>query len=65
MTEVTLGDLIEETLDSLYRAAERPAQVVMGSRALEDEDDTEFTLSLGTLAPTQLVEFGSEMMLVT
>ena len=65
MVKVTLGDLIEETLDSLYRAAERPAQVVLGSNALEDEDDTEFTLSLGVLAPTQLVEFGSEMMLVT
>lgn len=65
MTEVTLGDLIEETLDSLYRATERPAQVVMGPDALDDENDTEFTLSLGSLAPTQLVEFGSEMMLVT
>lgn len=66
VTTVTLGSLIEETLDSLYRGAERPAQVVMGSNALATTSDTTFTLSSGVLDVTTRVESPTgELMLVT
>lgn len=64
-TQTTLQTLIDETLDALYRAAERPAQVILGSDDLASVNDKEFTLSVGVLAPTDLVEFGSDLSLVT
>lgn len=63
---VTLEDLVEETLDSLYRANERPARVIVGSNALDNAADTTFTLSTGTLSITDRVEGPlGELMLVT
>ncbi|KKL16733.1 hypothetical protein LCGC14_2492600 [marine sediment metagenome] len=65
-TTVSLGDLVEETLDSLYRSAERPTQLVVGSDALDNDSDTQFTLSLGSVNITDRVEGpAGELMLVT
>jgi hypothetical protein len=64
-TDVTLESLIEETLDVLYRSAERPAQVIVGSTAISDDNDTTLTLSTGTVDVTDRLEGGSEVMLVT
>jgi hypothetical protein len=63
---VTRGDLIEETLDHLYRLAERPAQVVVGATALSSESDTTLTLASGVLNVSDKVEAAEgEVMLVT
>ncbi len=65
-TSVSLGSLIEETLDSVYRSAERPTPVVVGSNAIDDDSDTTFTLSAGSLNVTDRVEGPlGELMLVT
>lgn len=65
-TTVTLGNLIEEALDALYRSAERPLQVVVGSNAIgSDPSDKTFTLSSGALSVTDRIEGGQELMLVT
>ncbi len=65
-TSVTLGDLIEETLDSVYRSAERPRQVIVGSDAIGGDSDITFTLSTGSLEITDRVEGPlGELMLVT
>ncbi len=65
-TSVTLGTLIEETLDSVYRSAERPTPVVVGSNAIDNDSDTTFTLSAGTLDVTDRAEGPlGELMLVT
>ncbi len=65
-TSVSLGDLIEETFDSLYRSSERPTQVVVGSNAIDDDSDTKFTLSTGFLDVTDRAEGpAGELMLVT
>lgn len=51
----------------LQRANERPAQVVVGSNALDSVSDTTLTLT-GTIAavqPTTLLEVGQELLLVT
>lgn len=61
---VSLGALIDETLDGLYRASERPRRLVVGSDAVDDINDTQFTLSAGHAAVTDMVEGGAELMLV-
>lgn len=62
---VILSDLIDETLDLLHRPTERPARVVMGANDLATSGDTTFTLTAGTAQRQMLVEFGSELMLIT
>ncbi len=65
-TSVTLGNLIEETLDSVYRSAERPSPVVVGSNAIDDDADVTFTLSAGSLDITDRAEGPlGELLLVT
>jgi hypothetical protein len=66
-TTLTMGDLIEETLDLLHRATERPRRAVVGSTALSSTSDTSLTLSDGidSVNVTDLLEFGQELLLVT
>ena len=65
-TSVTLGALIEETLDSVYRSAERPTPVVVGANAIDNDADITFTLSAGSLDVTDRAEGPlGELMLVT
>ncbi len=65
-TSVTLGALIEETLDSVYRSAERPTPVVVGSNAIDNDSDVTFSLSAGSLDVTDRAEGPlGELMLVT
>ena len=63
-SSVTLGDLVEDCLSQLYRETERPAAVVLNSGL--NASQTSVTLSDATgVAPTSVLEFGSELMLVT
>jgi hypothetical protein len=63
---VSLGALIDEALDGLYRSAERPAQVIVGSNALGTTSDTQLTLSSGSVDVTDRLEGpAGELMLVT
>lgn len=69
-TQVALGTMVDEALDTLYRAVERPALVFIGSDGLSSNVDT--TMTLGSNADgnydinvTDVLEYGQEMMLVT
>lgn len=67
---LTMSDLIDETLDNLWRIGERPAPVVLGSNALTaSSSDATFTLASSTswnrVQETSVVEFGQELVLVT
>lgn len=67
-TTLTMGALIDETLDHLSKYSERPAHLVLGADALSaSASDVTLTLSLGagSVNETDLLEFGSELMLVT
>lgn len=62
----TLGDMIEETLDNLYRMSERPYETTVGSDDLSTVSDTQMTLAdPGAVARTTKLEIGSEVLLVT
>lgn len=62
----TFTELVDEVEMELYRAAERPAIVTMGtSNAVTSASDTQFTLDSGTLQVSDTVQFGSELMAVT
>jgi len=63
---VTMSDLVEEVLDKLYRPSERPRQAQLAEAVASN--DTAFDLdsvSAGNMAPTDVLEFGRELMLVT
>lgn len=63
---VTLGDLVDDALNHLYRATERPYQTTVGANALADAADTSLTITgFDSVFPTTLLEAGSELMLVT
>jgi hypothetical protein len=65
-TTLTLGGLIDDTLEMLYRASERPFQVEVGSNALDSATDTQLTVSdASRVQQTDILEFGDEMCLVT
>lgn len=67
--QLTLGTLIDDTLARLYRNDERPRQVTLGGNTLtSSSSDTTFNLASGHeawLGTQQLVEFDSEVVLVT
>lgn len=67
-SNVTLGEMIEETLDILYRNTERPRAVILSS--LLDAAGAVTTITLDAddgqyVAVSNVLEFGSERMLVT
>jgi hypothetical protein len=62
---VTLGSLVDRALYDLEAPAERGRPVVMGSNALSSTTEFEFTLKSGSVDVSDLVEFGSELVLVT
>ena len=66
-TTVTLEELVEDTLSTLYHDSERPLRVAVGSSALADASSTTFTLTTApsSLAVTDLLEYGEELMVVT
>lgn len=65
-TTVTLSDMINRTLFELEAATEKGVPVVMSSLdTLENDTDTQFKLASGQLAVSDIVEFGSELCLVT
>ena len=65
-TTVTLGTLIDDTLEMLYRTSERPFQITVGSNALDDAADTGLTVDDATrVQMTDVLEFGSELCLIT
>ncbi len=67
-TTQALSELIEDTFSILYRTAERPFQVAVGSDALAaDVSDTSLTLATGysAVSATDILENGQELMLVT
>lgn len=63
-TTVTLSELVDRALFELEAPSERGKPVVLAS-VLDAVDDTTFTLSSGSLQESDLVEFGSELLLVT
>ena len=65
-TTLTLGGLLDDTLEMLYRASDRPFQVEVGSNALDSATDTQLTVSdASRVQQTDVLEFGDEMCLVT
>lgn len=62
---VTLGSLVDRALFEVEAPSERGMPLVMGSNHLENTTDTQFTLTSGSLNPSDLAEFGSELVLVT
>lgn len=63
---LTIGELIEETLDHLYRAVERPYQVTVGATDLGGAGDTTLTINgEDNVFPTTVLEVADELMLVT
>ncbi len=65
-TTVTLGGLIDDTLEVLYRSTEHPFQLTVGSDALADGTDTTLTVSdAARLKGTDIIELADEMVLVT
>ena len=63
---VTLGTLIDDSLEMLYRTSERPFQVTVGSNALADIADTGLTVSDATrVQMTDVLELGDELCLIT
>lgn len=66
VTTLTMSDLIEETLDMMYRPSERPRQTVLAADAASN--DTSITVdsnSAARIAATDVLEFGRELMLAT
>lgn len=66
LTELTMSEIIEEVLDTMYRATERPRQTVLAAAA--SDSDTGLTVdanSAARIAATDVLEFGRELMLVT
>lgn len=68
-TTLSLGALINDAMNVLYRANERPAQVTIGANALDTDTDTTFTLSSSAewdqVHSPMIVENGQELLLVT
>ena len=65
-TTVTLGGLIDDTLEMLYRTSERPFQVTVGSSALDSPTDTTLTVDdASRVQATDVLEIGDELMLIT
>lgn len=64
---VSLGNLIDETLDVLLRPSEHPRRLALGSNALADLVDDKFTLAADSdlVNVTDVIEFDSELVLVT
>lgn len=66
---LTVSDLIEDTLEKLYRTGERPRVVTMqGGSVLSDSGQTQFTVAAqdqDLLNVTDVVEFGQELVLIT
>jgi hypothetical protein len=60
---VTLGSLIDTTLFEMEAAAERGRPVTLGTTI--SEVDNEFILSTGVAQVSDVIEFGSELVLVT
>jgi hypothetical protein len=68
VTNTSLGALVDETLDHIYRAVERPRVLVVGANSLSSSSsDRQFTLEAGAdlVHPTALVEIDSELLLVS
>ena len=63
---LTMGDLIEEVLDVMYRVTERPRQLVL--TAAVASNDTSITVDSGSadrIAATDVLEIDRELMLAT
>lgn len=67
LTTITLEELVEDTLSTVYHDSERPLRVAVGSSPLATSSSTTFTLAIApsSLAVTDLLEFGEELMVVT
>lgn len=65
-TTMTLGGLIDDTLEMLYRTSERPYQVAVGSNALDSATDNQLTVDdASRVQQTDVLELGDEMVLIT
>lgn len=64
-TTATLGTLIDGALFELEGASERARPVVIGSTALATVSDIDFTMSSGEADVSDVIEFGSELVLIT
>lgn len=64
-TTVALGSLIDSALYELESAGDRARPVVIGATALSATSDVDFTLASGDLQVSDIVEFGSEIVLIT
>jgi hypothetical protein len=65
-TTITMSAVIDQVLDQLHRATARPRQCVLAvAAATNDTTITVDAASAANLAPTDLLEFGREVMLVT
>lgn len=65
-TTLTLGGLIDDTLEMLYRTSERPFQVEVGSSALDSPTDKTLTVDdADRVQATDVLEIGDELMLIT
>ena len=64
---LTLRQLIDETLETLYRTAERPRPVTLGTAVSSSTIARQIVLTEGApyVSTTDTLEFGSELMLVT
>lgn len=63
---LTMSTLIEEVLDKVYRPVERPRQVELTTAATANDTTIDAdSVAADNLAPTDLLEFGRELMLVT
>ena len=64
-TTVTLGGLIDDTLEMLYRTSERPFQVAVGSSALDSPTDTTLTVDdASRVQATDVLEIADALMLI-
>lgn len=64
-TAVTLGSLIDSALFELEGASEKARPVVIGSVALGTTSEIDFTMSSGSASVSDIIEFGSELVLIT
>lgn len=66
---LTLSDLIDETLDQLYRSSERPHEVLVAAADLANASDTSFDMSAGDSATCNISDIletpNGELLLVT
>ena len=67
LTTITLEELVEDTLSTVYHDSERPLRVAVGSSSLATSSSTTFTLGVvpSSVVATDLLEFGDELMMVT